>query len=160
VCACVSGRLWCSVINRETRVKASIAQQVLERDLDFMAPQPRELAGRLYVPMMRLCIIQTELVLHVLKDQLQYSQDGAGGKPNKDRQRKESRVCGGSDQALGLGGDNGGVRCGWQSQISAARRKLLRKIRVLSNEQRELKIALKEVGRQRPFPLTHAVSCC
>jgi hypothetical protein len=87
------------VINRETRVKASIAQQVLERDLDFMAPQPRELTGRLYVPMMRLCIIQTELVLHVLKDQLKYGPES--GKTNKDRHRKQSRVVANRIKALG-----------------------------------------------------------
>jgi hypothetical protein len=78
------------VINRETSVKASIAQQLLERNLDFMAPQPRPQSGRLYVPMMRLCIIQTELVLHVLRDEMRYGP--ASGDGNDPRQKP--RVCG------------------------------------------------------------------
>jgi hypothetical protein len=48
-----------AVINRETSVKASVAQELVERDLDFLPPPSREEgAGRYYVPMMRISVIQ------------------------------------------------------------------------------------------------------
>jgi hypothetical protein len=58
-----------AVINRETSVKASVAQELVERDLDFLPPPPRdEGAGRYYAPMMRISIIQLQLITRALRD--------------------------------------------------------------------------------------------
>jgi hypothetical protein len=59
------------VINRETSVRASVAQELVERDLDFLPPPPRdEGAGRYYVPMMRISLIQLQLVMSAVRAQL------------------------------------------------------------------------------------------
>jgi hypothetical protein len=57
------------VINRETSVKSSVAQEVLERDLDFAPPPRRSMSGTLFVPMMRISIVQLEVILITLREE-------------------------------------------------------------------------------------------
>ena len=59
------------VVNKETSVKTTVAEDIVDRDLPFAPPKSREQTGRLYVPLLRISIVQLELV-HVtfLSDQL------------------------------------------------------------------------------------------
>jgi hypothetical protein len=59
------------VINQETSVGATVAEEVVERDLDFFVPlrEHRELLGSLYVPLMRVAAIQLQIVLQRLRTQ-------------------------------------------------------------------------------------------
>jgi hypothetical protein len=45
--------------------------EIVERDLDFLPPPPRELSGDYYVPMMRVCLLQLEMVLFALREEWQ-----------------------------------------------------------------------------------------
>jgi hypothetical protein len=60
-----------TVINKETSVKHTLAEEIVDRDLEFFVPSPRhrERLGGLYVPMLRIGLIQLELVLKVIRDQ-------------------------------------------------------------------------------------------
>jgi hypothetical protein len=42
----------------------------VERDLDFAPPPPRRVSGVMFVPMMRISIIQMEVVVMALHEQL------------------------------------------------------------------------------------------
>ena len=52
-------------------MKTSVAEEIVDRDLPFAPPKSREETGRLYVPLLRISIVQLELVsLTFLSDQL------------------------------------------------------------------------------------------
>lgn len=57
-----------AVISKEERTAATVAEQVVGRDLAFSAPKARELSGPLFVPHLRITIIQMELVRKALSD--------------------------------------------------------------------------------------------
>jgi hypothetical protein len=55
-------------VNKETSVKMSVAEEIIARNYDFLPPRSREGLEILFVPILRIAIIQMELVLVVLKE--------------------------------------------------------------------------------------------
>jgi hypothetical protein len=53
------------VVNKETSVTFTVAEDLVDRDLQFFVPveDHREELGALYVPMLRIAIMQMEIVL-------------------------------------------------------------------------------------------------
>ena len=49
------------VINKETSVKTSVGETIVTRGYDFLPPDARKTMGSLYVPILRISIIQLEL---------------------------------------------------------------------------------------------------
>lgn len=62
------GVVVCAVVNKETSVKATVSEDIVSRDIDFMPVRSRARLGMLYVPILRLSIIQLEITRGVLLD--------------------------------------------------------------------------------------------
>jgi hypothetical protein len=62
------GLVACAVVNKETSVKATVSEDIVSRDVDFMPVRNRARLGLLYVPILRLSIIQLEITRGVLLD--------------------------------------------------------------------------------------------
>ena len=56
-----------SVINKETSVKTSVGETIVTRGYDFLPPDARKTMGSLYVPILRISIIQLELANRALE---------------------------------------------------------------------------------------------
>jgi hypothetical protein len=53
------------VVNKETSVTLTVAEDLVDRDLEFFVPTEdhRDELGTLYVPLLRIAIMQMEIVL-------------------------------------------------------------------------------------------------
>ena len=58
------------MINKETALKSSVAETIVRRDYDFIPPEARDNLGSLSVPILRISVIQLEVVLMAMQLEL------------------------------------------------------------------------------------------